>query len=167
MPHIFLIYEKESEANYSVRGICCSYSVQEHDNHSKGEFQVKKRGILIIILAVIIACGAYVGYRLAIHGTDIIGVTTKGNTIYMNSATGDEFVSGQGKLTIKEGEHLHLKYKLSSGSFDLSASDGEHTVEQAGVEGNGSVDLDAEPGEYTVVFSMNGAVGKAVVTAKK
>ena len=57
---------------------------------------MKKKTILIlsVVVVILIAAGAYVGFRMANRGKDIIGVTTltKENKVIMNSATGNEFV---------------------------------------------------------------------------
>ena len=156
---------------------------------------MKKKTILIlsVVVVILIAAGAYVGFRMANRGQDIIGVTslTKENKVIMNSATGNEFVSGSGTITVKEGEHIHLTYKLKSGSFDIGFNPGtdgvleavtnldmteledptqnpsEYAIEQKGIEGNGGADFEAQSGEYTVYFTMNGAVGTATVSTAK
>ena len=156
---------------------------------------MKKKTILIlsVVVVILIAAGAYVGFRMANRGKDIIGVTTltNKNTVIMNSATGNEFVSGSGTITVKEGEHIHLTYKLKSGSFDIGFNPGtdgvleavtnldmteledptqnpsEYAIEQKGIEGNGEADFEAQSGEYTVYFTMNGAVGTATVSTAK
>ena len=150
--------------------------------------------VVICIVAVLVVCAAVVGVVLFQHrGGDIIGVTSYAdkNTVIMNSKEGNEFVSGTGSITVKEGEGIHLDYKLKSGSFDIHFTPGKDAVQEAvesdkledlpepeepdldgavgqtGVEGSGDLDFDVEPGEYTVIFNMNGAIGKATVTAKK
>lgn len=156
---------------------------------------MKKKTILLLsaVLVVLIAAGIYIGVRLNGRGKDIIGVTTltKENKVIMNSATGNEFVSGSGMITVKEGEHIHLTYKLKSGSFDIGFAPGtdgvleavtnldmteledptqdpsEYAIEQKGIEGSGEADFEAQSGEYTVYFTMNGAVGTATVSTAK
>lgn len=146
--------------------------------------------VLVVLLAALIAGGVYYWTRLSKSSTDIIGVTTltKKNTVIMNSASGDEFVSGTGRITVGEGEHIHLTYKLKGGSFDIGFAPGAdntdealknldmteleapgdapsaYAMEKTGVEGNGEEDFEAESGEYTVYFTMHGAVGTASVT---
>ena len=142
---------------------------------------------LIVILAALIAAGAYIGVRLARHGRDIVGVTTltEKNTVIMNAYTGDEFVSGTGMLSVAEGRRAHLSYKLKEGSFDLTfVSKTENTGDalpefetetvseeydrkQDGIEGSGELDFDLDAGEYEVTFTMHGAVGTAKLTETK
>jgi len=147
-----------------------------------------KKTVLLIAAALVIAAGAcYVGVRLHNRGRDIIGVTTLNNnsSVIMNSRTGEEFVSGAGKLTVGEGEHIHLRYELSAGSFDLAFHKGEDGLDvfdaanlealpesgevygRSGVSGNGALDFPAEEGVYTVFFQMHGAIGTAELTAEK
>ena len=156
---------------------------------------MKKKTVLLLsaVLVILIAAGIYIGIRMSGRGKDIIGVTTltKENKVIMNSATGNEFVSGSGTITVKEGEHIHLTYKLKSGSFDIGFNPGtdgvleavtnldmteledptqdpsEYAIEQKGIEGNGEADFEAQGGEYTVYFTMNGAVGTATVSTAK
>ena len=156
---------------------------------------MKKKTVLLLsaVLVILIAAGIYIGIRMSGRGKDIIGVTTltKENKVIMNSATGNEFVSGSGTITVKEGEHIHLTYKLKSGSFDIGFAPGtdgvleavtnldmtelenptqdpsEYAIEQKGIEGNGEADFEAQGGEYTVYFTMNGAVGTATVSTAK
>lgn len=155
----------------------------------------KKRVILIAVLVLAFAAVGYVGYRLAIRGTDIIGVTTlpDRNTVYVNGKSGDEFTAGSGFITVGEGEQLCLKYDFSAGGIDIyfradeNAADayenvtdfdpeklptaeemtGEGAFGQAGVTGKGTLDFPAEAGTYTVFFVNHGVIGKASVTAKK
>ena len=156
---------------------------------------MKKKTVLLLsaVLVILIAAGIYIGIRMSGRGKDIIGVTTltKENKVIMNSATGNEFVAGSGTITVKEGEHIHLTYKLKSGSFDIGFNPGtdgvleavtnldmteledptqdpsEYAIEQKGIEGNGEADFEAQGGEYTVYFTMNGAVGTATVSTAK
>lgn len=152
----------------------------------------KTAAIVTVILAVLIAAGVYVGLRIYRHGTDIIGVTTLTgkNRVIMNSATGNEFESGNGRITIGEGGSAHVTWKLSEGSFDLAfaAARGEKTdadllaegqepaepetggitydLREDGIQGSGEADFDLEAGTYDVSFIMHGAVGTAEVTSK-
>ena len=157
---------------------------------------MKKKRIVIavIILILAVAAAAYIVARILNRGTDIIGVTTleKTNTVIMNSASGDEFVSGSGKITVAEGQSLQLEYKLSAGSFDIGFDPGTdpvleaaenqelesmtgdpleapagYQIEKDGIEGSGKLTFEAQPGEYQVHFIMHGAVGNAKVTTGK
>ena len=148
---------------------------------------MKKKSIFLIAAAVVlIAAIAYAVTRLSNRWTDIVGVTTleKKNTVIMNAKTGEEFVSGSGKLTVGEGERIHIEYALTAGSFDLAFHQGSAGLDvfqsaelenlpnvgdvfgKSGVSGNGSLDFEAAPGEYTVYFNQHGAIGTATVTAK-
>ena len=119
---------------------------------------------------------------------DITGVTTlpKENTVVMNSPSDGAFVNGSGNLTVKDGEMIHLKYELSSGSFDLAFHPGNEGLAvfesadlenlpsegdvfgRSGIEGSGELDIEAPAGEYTVFFNMHSAVGSATAgTVKK
>ena len=91
---------------------------------------MKKKTILTIVLALLVAAGIYTCFRLAKRGTDITGVTTlpDRNTVIMNAKTGDEFAAGTGYLTVAEGEHIHLEYDLSAGSIDVSFKPGEDAL---------------------------------------
>lgn len=153
---------------------------------------MKKKLILILVAALVVTLGVYVGYRFAKRGTDIIGVTTLSdkNTVIMNAKTGSEFAAGTGYLTVAEGERIHMEYDLSAGSIDVAIKSGEGAMEaienmdfenlpsaedmtgdgafgETGVSGKGSMDFDAAAGEYTVYIVNNGAVGSATLTAKK
>ena len=126
--------------------------------------------ILCIIVLLVVAGGVTLGIRVANHGRDIIGVTTlpSENLVIMNSANGEEFVSGTGSLTVGEGEKAHLTYRLSGGSFDLTLSQGEEIrAEQEGISGSGELDLEVDSGEYEVTFLMHGAIGTARVGTSK
>jgi len=145
-----------------------------------------KRIVLILIILVVIAAIIYAAVHLRNHGTDIIGVTTleKRNTIIMNSKTGQEFVSGSGKLTVTEGELIHVEYVLDAGSFDLAFHKGSEGLDvfensnlenlpdtgdvfgKSGISGKGSLDIEVVPGEYTVYFNQHDAVGTATVNTK-
>ena len=147
---------------------------------------MKKKTIIILAAALLFAAAAvYVGVRLHNRGTDIIGVTTlpDRNTVIVNAKTGKEFVSGSGKLTVGAGEHIHLEYALTAGSFDLAfheGSDGLDVFRNADLEnlpstgevfgksdlsGSGSLDFEAADGEYTVYYNNHGAIGTAKITA--
>ena len=153
---------------------------------------MKKRKIIIVILvvvAVILACGAYLAMRLKRRGTDIIGVTTQAekNVVIMNSASGNEFESGRGNITVGEDEHVVLTWELKSGSFDIKFSEpealedsasasldeleteasAEYVQETNAVEGSGKETYDLGSGDYTVSFIMHGAVGTATVSVEK
>lgn len=153
---------------------------------------MKKKVIIAIVALLVVALGVYAGYRLAVRGTDVIGVTSLSdrNTVIMNAKTGDEFVSGTGYLTVGKGEGLHLEYDLSSGSIDVAfrADDGYAAAAQSmdveklpeteeltgegafgeqGLAGKGSLDFEAAEGTYTVHITNHSAIGKATVTAKK
>ena len=133
--------------------------------------------MILAIVAVLIAGGAYVGVRLAGRGKDIIGVTTlpDENIVIMNARSGDEFVSGSGNISVKEGQKIYLSHDLKSGSFDLaiglSTGTGEpedagdlpegYLKEKDGIEGKGEQFFELEGGDYTVVFTMHGAIGTA------
>ena len=126
----------------------------------------KKPVILIVVLALVAAVACYVGVRLMNRGKDIIGVTTlEGQKqVIMNSQTGEEFTAGSGKLEVGEGEHIHLSYTLSGGSFDLALHKGEDGNDvfteadlenlsdsgdpfgKSGISGSGTLDFDAEQG---------------------
>ena len=148
---------------------------------------MKKKTIILLGAALLFAAAAvYVGVRLHNHGTDIIGVTTlpDRNTVIVNAKTGEEFVAGSGKLTVGAGEHIHLEYALTAGSFDLAFHEGGSGLDvfqnadlealpaagevfgKSGVSGSGSLDFDAEAGNYTAYFVNHGMVGKVTVTAK-
>ena len=138
--------------------------------------------MILAIVAVLIAGGAYVGVRLAGRGKDIIGVTTlpDENIVIMNSRSGDEFVSGFGNISVKEGQKVYLSHDLKSGSVDLaigqSTGNGElgytedlpeeYLEEKDGIEGKGEQFFELEGGDYTVVFTMHGAIGTARVYVK-
>ena len=146
----------------------------------------KKRNLIAVALVLIVILGiGYVAMRLTNRGKDIIGVTTlpQDNAIYMNSKTGDEFVSGSGKVTVAEGKKIHLDYTLKSGSFDLAIYAGEEgdpfltepdmesplpegTISRDGLEGKGNADFEVPAGEYTVVFKIHDTVGSAKVSVK-
>ena len=150
---------------------------------------MKKKTLLTILLIVLIlAAGAgYVAYRLAIRGTDIIGVTTlvERNVIIMNSKTGDEFTSGSGTITVGEGEHLHLEYNLDAGTLDIACNAGSGSLDifqdadlgnlpsegevfgRSALEGKGSLDLKAAEGSYTVYFNPHSAIGRVTVSTAK
>lgn len=149
---------------------------------------MKKKGIILLGAALVaVAAIAYVGMRLARRGTDLIGVTTlaKKNTVILNAKTGEEFVSGSGKLTVAEGEGIHLEYALDSGSVDFAVNRGSNGLAvfesadlanlpaagevfgKSGISGSGSLDLAAAPGEYTLYFRTHDAVGTAKATASK
>jgi len=162
---------------------------------------MKKRSTVILVLAVltaIVAAGAYLAVRFMRHGTDIIGVTSlpEKNVVIMNSASGDEFVKGAGTITVGEGEHAVLTWKLKSGSFDLGFLAGrdaiiealgdqaavpggefpaetegeqppEYIQEKTGIEGFGTETFDVGSGDCTVYFTMHGAVGTATVSVEK
>ena len=141
-----------------------------------------KRLLLLVLTALLVISAAGCG-----HGTDIVGVTTlpKKNIVIMNSRTGTEFVTGSGTVTVKQGEHIHLEYALSAGSFDLAFHAGDARLDvferadlenlttegevfgKSGIAGTGSLDFEAQPGEYTVYFALHEAVGTARVSAKK
>ena len=155
---------------------------------------MKKKTVLIasVVILAAVAAVAFVGMRLARYGTDIIGVTTlpDRNIVIMNSKTGREFVSGTGYLDVAEGEHIHLTCDLSAGSIDLAFQPGgdvdispadpedltdlpdiedltaEDVSGQDGISGKTELDFDAGPGAYVIVFTNNGAVGTATVTAE-
>lgn len=136
--------------------------------------KMNKKALIIAIGVLLAALAGYTGYRFAIRGTDIIGVTTltRKNMVIMNAKTGSEFVSGTGKLTVAEGEGLHLEYNLASGSVDVAFHSDEKPAEgsfsEAGIEGKGSLDFDAAvSGTYTVRITNHSAVGKVTVSAKK
>ena len=142
---------------------------------------MKKTVIILVMLIAVLLTASACGSR---H-TDIIGVTTLtgDNKVVMNSASGDEFVSGSGNITLGEGEVLHLEYELTEGSFDLACHEGNvgldvfETVDLSSlpltgevfgaseISGSGTLDLEAAPGDYTVFFTVHGAVGQAVLTA--
>ena len=149
--------------------------------------KMKKKIIILIIAAlVLIAAGSYVAVRIINRGTDIIGVTTleKKNTVIMNANADSDYGAGSGKLTVGEGERIHVEYALKAGGFDLAFCQGSNGLEvirssdlqnlsdtgevfgRSGVSGSGSLDFEAAPGEYTVYFNRNGAAGTAKVTAK-
>lgn len=143
---------------------------------------MKRTTVFLLALALLLTAAACHGKM-----TDVIGVTTltEKNIVVMNAETGDEFVSGSGKLTVSEGEHIHVEYALDAGSFDLAfhAGDGSLDIFQSadlenltadgdvfgasGLTGSGSLDLEAPAGEYSVFFSMHEAVGAATVSAAK
>ena len=132
-----------------------------------------------------VAAVGYAGLRISRRGTDLIGVTTLDNTVIMNSKTGKEFVSGSGKLTLGEGERIHLKYSLDAGSFDFAVNSGSNGLDifdstdlgslsdegevfgRSGITGKGSLDFKAGPGEYTLFFNMHDAVGTATASPEK
>ena len=147
---------------------------------------MKRKTLMILaVTALLVLSLSGCGRLLSRDHTDIIGVTTltEKNTVVMNSPTGDEFVSGSGKITIGEGERLHVEYALDKGSFDLAfhkGSDGLDVFKSAdlealpmegdvfgksGVEGSGSLELEAPAGEYTVYFAIHDTVGSATVSA--
>ena len=153
---------------------------------------MKKKTVLIVALVLAAAAVGYVGYRLAIRGTDIVGVTTlpDRNTVIVNGKTGDEFESGTGFLTVGEGQKLHVEYDVKSGSFDVAfradedaaaayeemdvdnlptaeEMTGEGSFGTAELTGKSSLDFDAEPGDYTVYITNHGMVGNVKVTAVK
>ena len=135
--------------------------------------------LALTILSVLAACGSDM--------TRNIGVTTieDKRLVVMNAESGNEFVSGSGHITVAEGEHLHVTYDLSAGSFDLAFHAGKTSLDvftdvdftaltttgevfgQSGVSGSGSFDLEAAPGDYTVYYNMHGAIGTSRVTAEK
>ena len=139
---------------------------------------------------MLLALSLLIASALALTGCesrkkDITGVTTltKENTVIMNSPTGDEFVNGSGKITVSEGETLHLTYDLTEGSMDLALNAGDGTLdvfetvdlENLGADGQvfgvsgitekGELVIDAAPGEYTVFFNLHSAAGTATVSA--
>ena len=146
----------------------------------------KKKVILTVVAFVLIAIAAYVGVRLKNRWTDINGVTTvyERNTVYMNAKTGKEFYAGSGKLSVGEGENIHVEYALEGGSFDLAFCSGSNALDKisnsdldnlsasgdvygkSGISGKGSIYFEASPGEYTVYFKQHGAVGTVTVTAQ-
>lgn len=151
--------------------------------------------ILIVVLLLALAAVGYVGYRYAMRGTDITGVTTLSdrNTVYVNGRSGSDFEAGSGWLTVGEGEAIVLKYDFSAGSIDVffradenveaalaalqdlhpeelpTAEDmtGEGAFGQEGVTGKGTLRFPADAGTYTVYVVNHDAIGKATVTAKK
>ena len=147
----------------------------------------KKIIALIVALILIIAAGAiYVGVRINNRGRDIIGVTTlfKTNEVIMNAATGQEFESGTGQITVGSGKSIHLEYKLSAGSFDVAfhaghgardlfeaanmsdlSAEGE-VFGKSSVSGSGSLDFEAAEGDYTVYFVIHDTIGTARVSTK-
>ena len=148
---------------------------------------MKRKTLIIYTVALLLVLAmSGCGRLLSRDHNDIIGVTTfsEKNTVVMNSPTGDEFVSGSGKIILGEGEKLHVEYTLDKGSFDLAfhmGSDGLGVFDSAdldtlpvqgdvfgksGVEGSGSFELDAPAGEYTVFFSIHDAAGSASVSAE-
>ena len=151
---------------------------------------MKKKTIIIIaacvLLVLAILGGTALGRRLAKRHTDIIGVTTliERNLVIMNSASGTEFVSGSGTITVGEGERLHVEYALKEGSYDLAFHLGDDGLDvfhntdltalpaegevfgRSGVEGSGSFDLEVPAGVYTVFFDMHKAVGSTTISAK-
>ena len=101
---------------------------------------MNKKTIIMIGAAVVgIAVIAAAAVRISRHGKDIIGVTTLGdrNQIIMNVDRDHDFVSGEGYLTIGEGEHIHLEYNMKSGSFDVVVSAGTDEVYSALTETDG------------------------------
>ena len=153
----------------------------------------KTIAIIIVLIIAVITALAYLVPRLLNRGRDIIGVTSfeKTNEVIMNSATGSEFVKGTGMITIGEGQHAHLSWKLKEGSFDLAfvknAEDGQdagteteglalpdpaiaertYDMMEEGIEGSGETDFELEAGVYEVDFIMHGAVGTAKLTSGK
>ena len=131
----------------------------------------------ILLFFSLTGCGLFSRHR------DITGVTTltDENTVVMNSPSGTEFVSGSGRVTVKEGQVIRVKYEIREGSFDLAlnAGDGSLGVFEtadldnltaegevfgaSGVTGTGELDIEAAAGEYTVFFKLHGAVGSATV----
>ncbi len=149
---------------------------------------MKKKTILIVIIALVVAAAGYVGYRLAIRGTDIIGVTTQPgkNTVYINSG---DFEGGAGYLTVGEGQKIHVKYAVGSGSFDIvfradedaaaayetmdvenlptaEEMTGEGAFGETGLTGKSEASFTAEPGFYTVYVTNHNMTGKATVTVR-
>jgi len=128
---------------------------------------MKKKGIIVIIAVLLVALGAYTGYRLVNRGTDIIGVTTlsEKNKVIMNAKTGDEFVAGSGFITVAEGEKLHLEYNVSSGSFDIAIradEEGVSAYQNLGAENVPTPDAlpDAEDMTGEGAFGSEGITGK-------
>ncbi len=143
-------------------------------------------GIIAVAVVIAMIAAVFVVNRISSRHKDIIGVTSlpKENTVIMNSPTVAAFVSGEGQITVKDGETIHLEYSVSEGSFDLAfhkdsvgldvfkeadlgnlTSDGD-IFGASSISGSGSLDFMALSGEYTVYFSMHDAVGSATVNAK-
>lgn len=147
-----------------------------------------KRKILIILVlaACLIIAASGCGTRISERHTDIIGVTTipEKNTVIMNAKTDEEFVSGTGKITVGEGERIHVESSLETGSVDLALHAGDGSLDVftgadlenlpvegdvfgiSGLEGDGSFDLDAAEGEYSIYFALHDAAGNVTVSTK-
>ena len=151
---------------------------------------MKKKTIIIAAAIVLVVAAGLFLYRH--RGGDITGVTTYAawNTIIMNGKAGQDLFAGSGFLTVGEGEHIHMEYALSAGSFDIYFNADENAASayenmdvenlptagdmtsdtafgQDGVEGKGSLDFEADAGQYTAHFVFHDTIGKATVTAQK
>lgn len=148
----------------------------------------KKNIILIVVALIIIAAAGYVWWRINNRWTDLNGVTTvfQRNTVYMNSKPGEDSFAGSGQITVDKGKHIHVKYALDSGSFDLAfrayisgrseldfssavfdnLPDSGEVFGKNSVSGKGTLDFKVEAGTYEVYFKLNKTVGSATVTAE-
>ena len=147
---------------------------------------------VIILIVVGVLAAVLVGVLFfTMRDTNIVGVTTypDRNTVVLCCKTGSEFVNGDGKITVGEGEHLRLDHALKAGSFDLALYRGEDGLEPfrdvdmanlpapdaatdgvcgvSGVAGTGTLDLEVAPGTYMLLFTIHDTVGTATVTAEK
>ena len=165
-------------------------------DHEKDNIRKERKADMKkVIISIIVIAAAIIGFVLYNHrGGDIIGVTSypDKNKIIMNTARDNEFVSGQGTITVGEGEVIHLEYDQKAGSFDVAICMGkddvieailssesldsseipvpeemEHFETMTGIEGTGSLDFDVDPGDYTLIFYPHDSEGKVTVTTQK
>ena len=147
---------------------------------------MSKKTALFIAAALVVAAAA--AYLLFPREPTVI--STENNVVTVKGTRGGRAGGGSGVVAVGEGEHLHLTYALTRGSFDvtfagLAGEQNENTFPmealngdtpatllsgdpfgETGLEGNGSLDFAVQPGEYMAFFHLHHMTGEATLSAQ-
>ncbi|MBQ9348728.1 MAG: hypothetical protein IJT94_15565 [Oscillibacter sp.] len=142
----------------------------------------------IVIALAGIALLLVIGISIVLPQRSTASILTNPDNISITCRRAGDGSGGNGYLTVKNSEHIHIEYEIKAGSFDLAVCEkssflskypqgfGERKVNEVmsnldtsvktEISGKGSLDFEADAGEYAVFAIFHHTTGKAVVTSE-